>query len=312
MKKKGFTLIELLAVIVILAVLALILTPMIQDLIINAREAAFKQTINGIMDAAENYVTEYTLNHNGNGIPEEVVFTCDGTDCKTSEGDKLLFSGKTPISGTITINEEGIVADNLCNESLCGSGKKDGILISGSKESIPACEYPVGTEWTFDYLDETNENRIHSMNIPCKGYYKLEVWGAQGGSYNATYHGGYGGYAIGNILLEETDTLYIAVGGAGRHVGSNSTAVGGFNGGGSLLSSWSDGNERRATGGGATHIALNNNLGELKNYVDNKDDILIVAGGGGGGQANAVMLSWGNFASNGGAGYGGSGFIPPA
>lgn len=34
-------------------------------------------------------------------------------------------------------------------------------------------------------------------------------------------------------------------------------------------------------GAGATHIAINDDLGELKNYTDNRDDILIVAGGGG-------------------------------
>jgi len=35
-------------------------------------------------------------------------------------------------------------------------------------------------------------------------------------------------------------------------------------------------------GGGATHIALNNNRGELKNYASYQSSVLIVAGGGGG------------------------------
>jgi len=283
MKKKGFTLIELLAVIVILAVLALILTPMIQDLILNARKSAFERSIDGILSAAEYYQME-------NPSDESITFECNGISCEDSNGHKLTFKGEVPISGTITISETGVVAENLCNSSFCGSGSRESLAINvGGGSSLPACDIPVGEEWEFDYLDDTHEDRIHTMNVPCKGYYKLEVWGAQGGSYNATYHGGYGGYSEGYILLEETDTLYIAVGGKGVHLGSNVSGNGGYNGGGSILEWWSDGNERRSTGGGATHIALNNNLGELKYYVDNQDDVLIVAGGGGGGHDNAVL-----------------------
>ena len=39
------------------------------------------------------------------------------------------------------------------------------------------------------------------------GTYKLETWGAQGGSYNSTYHGGYGGYSVGYVKLNEGDKL---------------------------------------------------------------------------------------------------------
>ena len=283
MKKKGFTLIELLAVIVILAVLALILTPMIQDLILNARKSAFERSIDGILSAAEYYQME-------NPSDESITFECNGISCEDSNGHKLTFKGEVPISGTVTISETGVVAENLCNSSFCGSGSRESLAINvGGGSSLPVCDIPVGEEWEFDYLDDTHEDRIHTMDVPCKGYYKLEVWGAQGGSYNATYHGGYGGYSEGYILLEETDILYIAVGGKGVHLGSNVSGNGGYNGGGSILEWWSDGNERRSTGGGATHIALNNNLGELKYYVDNQDDVLIVAGGGGGGHDNAVL-----------------------
>jgi len=45
MKKKGFTLIELLAVIVILAIIALIATPIILGVIDKAKRGAFKERI---------------------------------------------------------------------------------------------------------------------------------------------------------------------------------------------------------------------------------------------------------------------------
>ncbi len=55
MKEKGFTLIELLAVIVILAVIALIATPMIMGVIDEAREGALERTFDNIEHAAELY-----------------------------------------------------------------------------------------------------------------------------------------------------------------------------------------------------------------------------------------------------------------
>ncbi|MDD4781926.1 MAG: type II secretion system protein, partial [Tissierellia bacterium] len=56
MNKKGFTLIELLAIIVILAVIALIATPMITDAINEAREREYKIQENYISKAAMNFV----------------------------------------------------------------------------------------------------------------------------------------------------------------------------------------------------------------------------------------------------------------
>ena len=47
--KKGFTLIELLAVIVILAIIALIATPLILNTIEDSRKGAFKNSAYGII-----------------------------------------------------------------------------------------------------------------------------------------------------------------------------------------------------------------------------------------------------------------------
>ena len=58
MKKKGFTLIELLAVIVILAIIALILTPVISNIIDSARKSAFKRTVDGVLTSAKYYTIE--------------------------------------------------------------------------------------------------------------------------------------------------------------------------------------------------------------------------------------------------------------
>ena len=110
------------------------------------------------------------------------------------------------------------------------------------------------------------------------GTYKLEVWGAQGGTgYSSSgvgKAGGKGGYSVGTISLSSSTTLYIVVGGSGNT--TNVTHSGGYNGGGAntLWSGYAGG-----SGGGATHIATASGL--LRNLSGNKQSILIVAGGGG-------------------------------
>jgi len=69
--KKGFTLIELLAVIVILAIIALIATPLILNVIDNSKKGAFKNTAYGIIEAGElSYVDEVLK-----GNKEEITYT---------------------------------------------------------------------------------------------------------------------------------------------------------------------------------------------------------------------------------------------
>ena len=53
--KKGFTLIELLAVIVILAIIALISTPIILGIIDSSKKSALRSSAYGLIDAAEVY-----------------------------------------------------------------------------------------------------------------------------------------------------------------------------------------------------------------------------------------------------------------
>ena len=65
MKKRGFTLIELLAVIVILAVIALIATPLIMGTITKAKKNAFIDSANGILKAGTNYQAEQLMTTEG-------------------------------------------------------------------------------------------------------------------------------------------------------------------------------------------------------------------------------------------------------
>lgn len=135
---------------------------------------------------------------------------------------------------------------------------------------VTVWEKVVFTEQEFSYT-----GGVQVWTCPTTGVYKLEVWGAKGADVLVNRvvksEGGYGGYCYGNARIEKGSKLYICCGGAGDNCDH------GYNGGG-----YKSANEGIA-GGGATHIALNTNRGELQNYASHTSEILIVAGGGGGG-----------------------------
>lgn len=63
--KKGFTLIELLAVIIILAIIALIATPTVLNVVDNAKESSRQSSVNGYADATKIAIQNYQSTHNG-------------------------------------------------------------------------------------------------------------------------------------------------------------------------------------------------------------------------------------------------------
>ena len=95
--KKGFTLIELLAVIVILAIIALIATPIILGVINDAKKNAFEDTAYGVAEAAKLYYAGQFDNDSFNGK----TFDFSGNV------DELKLSGKKPSSGTLQIDKNG-------------------------------------------------------------------------------------------------------------------------------------------------------------------------------------------------------------
>lgn len=135
-----------------------------------------------------------------------------------------------------------------------------------------------GSVMNFDYTGSVQTATL------TPGAYKLECWGAQGGTYSS-YIGGYGGYSKGTITLAKTTTVYVSVGGAG----SSSSTTAGFNGGGTGISSGRG-------GGGATDVRIGQN--SLYSRV-------IVAGGGGGAGVTSANA---NPCGCGGGEYGGDGY----
>ena len=110
-KKKGFTLIELLAVIIVLAIIALIATPIIFNVIENAKIKSLENSCYGVIDAVRTKYAEGLLNLN-----------------KITNGNvnELTVAGEKPIAGTWTIyNSKDSVEKGIKIEGVKFASMKD-------------------------------------------------------------------------------------------------------------------------------------------------------------------------------------------
>ena len=148
MKSKGFTLIELLAVIVILAVIALIATPLIMGTITKAKKNAFIDTANGIIKAGENYQAEQVMTTTGD--VEDLVISDLTTDTK------LQYKGRKPKSGTLKITSDGKTAIAIWSGQFCAVKNYDDkkVTVDDSIKTKEDCVIPVETTDTSCFITE--------------------------------------------------------------------------------------------------------------------------------------------------------------
>jgi type IV pilus assembly protein PilA len=112
MNKRGFTLVELLAVLVVLGVIAMIAVPVTVNLISDSRKNTFKNSVNGMIQSVEIYSTK-------------VAGSATTLDLSKKEDiGKLDYSGADPTSGTVFIDEDGMIYIFMCNEKYCGYRRK--------------------------------------------------------------------------------------------------------------------------------------------------------------------------------------------
>ena len=90
-KKKGFTLIELLAVIVVLAIIALIATPIVMNTIEKSKKGAVIESANNLIKSAEYYILQTKSRYGKVSVLDE----------------KLNYSGNKPDLGEVEINKDG-------------------------------------------------------------------------------------------------------------------------------------------------------------------------------------------------------------
>ena len=255
----------------------------IQYIIVND-SSQYDADINIIMNMDESYKDYIKLTY-------EDVYT----------DEYIRINGKTSKKGSIKLDV--IKALNTSNISFSITLN---IKAVSRTSSATNCPYKKGQQWTFDY---TGGEQV--FDVPCEGTYKLETWGAQGGyslSDTASYRGGYGAYATGELDLDKSSKLYINVGGRGKYCACTGTNCcgnnGGYNGGGRTLQ-YDGGYTYYGSGGGATHIATTTGL--LSSLSNNRDKILIVSGGGGG-ASNWYTTNYNWIGGNAGGIQGGLGY----
>ena len=192
-KNKGFTLVELLAVIVILALIALIATPIILNVINDAKKQAAKDSAYGYMDAVEKYIVSSEL---------EDKSIKDGRYSVEELNKKISVKGSTPDNGTIKIESKTVKSYDIGIDGYAVSnGKVDKVSTTKKIENGTAVYYnPVSGEKCTGY---TEANSTTGKNSGCMKWY---VFNDKEG--NATV----------NVILDHNTTAKVAY----NSTGSNS------------------------------------------------------------------------------------------
>ena len=200
MKRKGFTLIELLAVIVVLAIIALIATPIVMNTIKNAKKGAAERTADNYIKQVETTIAEkklennpladgtYTIDSNGNltgnGLTESVIIDMNGT--KPSGGTIKISNGGVSKDGTklvvgdynVKYKEDKLTASEPYKGVLCKANttKSTALVWTGTADpQVPSSyteqevgllasevtsKYDVGVTYTCDLGDSEDSKNL--------------------------------------------------------------------------------------------------------------------------------------------------------
>ncbi|MDD4718310.1 MAG: type II secretion system protein [Bacilli bacterium] len=149
LKKKisGFTLIELLAVIVILAVIMLIATPTVMEVIDDAKKATFKNSAHGIVKSA---VYNHSLNIISGKKTGEITYTYNnGVETSEPDGHVLDYSGNKPKNGSVIVNSDGDVKLALHDGTYCAEKAYEDSEITITTKTLEECKR------SMEYVDNT-------------------------------------------------------------------------------------------------------------------------------------------------------------
>ena len=192
-KNKGFTLVELLTVIVILALIALIATPIILNVINDAKKQAAKDSAYGYMDAVEKYIVSSEL---------EDKSIQDGT-YRVEELNSMGVSvkGSTPDNGNIEIKNGSVKSYDIGIDGYeVSNGEVKKVSTTKSFKNGTAVYYnPVSREKCTGY---TEANSTTGKNSGCMKWY---VFNDKEG--NATV----------NVILDHNTTANVAYNSTGNN-----------------------------------------------------------------------------------------------
>ena len=141
MKKRGFTLIELLAVIVVLAIIALIATPIVMNTIESSKKGATIESVRNMVHAAELYFISEDPRYGKLNLLD----------------DKLDYDGQKPELGEVEVNEDGDSRVYAYINGYCVTKEYDSELYA-SKTNKEECNWYA----TDNY--ETTEGTVFTLN----------------------------------------------------------------------------------------------------------------------------------------------------
>ena len=130
--KKGFTLIELLAVIVILAIIALIATPIVLNIIQDTKESATLRSADFYINAVENEIMLENMKAGGSFNPSYCNITAGNIICE-GKVDTIIVKvdGEVPTSGRITFENGKVTSVSLDYTNATVSTNNKGELVLG-------------------------------------------------------------------------------------------------------------------------------------------------------------------------------------
>lgn len=248
----------------------------------------------------------YTLNIYREHSSKLKNLTVDGYEIDPVFDKETYTYSVTVVSNTMSLKVNTTPFDEEATVTLNGLGyiKNSGkATITVTEPNSESTTYtiniikegkPAQTDFEYGYT-----GTYQTFTAPATGYYKIELWGAQGGNsvgnsskacsygrgnaYAAGGCGGFGAYTSGTIYLPKDTTLYIYVGGRGNNGTSGRNVTGGWNGGGSSTYDHSD-DEASGSGGGSTDIRLvaTSTSTTWNEFESLKSRIMVASGGGGG------------------------------
>ena len=126
MKTKAFTLVELLAILVIIGVIALIATPVINNIIEENSKKTFEISVYKIIEAAEQYYLNSKLT--GEWTYTSTTFSIVNGKFISEDGKQLEFNGDMPNERSmLKIYPEGHMGFAINNGKWCAIGDSGGI-----------------------------------------------------------------------------------------------------------------------------------------------------------------------------------------
>ena len=192
-KNKGFTLVELLAVIVILALIALIATPIILNVINDAKKQAAKDSAYGYMDAVEKYIVSSEL--------EDKSIKDRTYSVEELNNMGVSVKGSTPDNGNIEIKNSSVKSYDIGIDGYeVNNGEVKKVSTTKSFKNGTAVYYnPVSGEKCTGY---TEANSTTGKNSGCMKWY---VFNDKEG--NATV----------NVILDHNTTANVAYNSTGNN-----------------------------------------------------------------------------------------------